>query len=79
MINIFKYINFTVFILSFAFGIFAVYVTLPDNRKIMVYPTHENAKILQYRDRTGTCFSIKETEVTCPSSEEELSKIPLQA
>ena len=79
MINIFKYINFTVFILSFAFGIFAVYVTLPENRKIMVYPTHENAKLLQYRDRTGTCFSIKEKEVKCPKNENKISKIPLQA
>jgi hypothetical protein len=79
VMNILKYINIPVFILSLAFGIFAVYVTIPDNRKILVYPTHENAQILQYRDKTGTCFSVKETEVKCPENSNDISKVPAQS
>jgi hypothetical protein len=60
-------------------GIIAVYMTIPDNRKIYVYPTPENIHILQYKDKTDTCFSFKEKEVTCPTNESEISKIPVQS
>lgn len=73
-----KYINIKVFLLALIFGLFAVYMTMPDNRKILVYPTPENAALLQYKDKTGTCFSFKQTEVSCPSNENEISKVPLQ-
>lgn len=76
--NLFKYINFPVFIISLALGIMAVYVTAPPTRQIYVYPTHENAGIIQYRDKTNTCFSIEEEEVTCPTNSSEISKIPVQ-
>lgn len=76
--NLFKYINFPVFIISLALGIMAVYITAPATRQIYVYPTHENAGIIQYRDKTNTCFSIEEEEVTCPTNPSEISKIPVQ-
>jgi hypothetical protein len=74
-----KYINIPLFLASLVFGLFAVYMTLPDTRKIYVYPTPENVDILQYKDKTDTCFSFKQTEVTCPSSNSEITKIPVQA
>ena len=74
-----KYINIPVFLISLAFGIFAVYITMPDVRKIYVYPTPENVGILQYRDKTDTCFSFKQLEVTCPANESEISKLPVQS
>jgi hypothetical protein len=75
----FKYVNFTVFLLSLAFGLFAVYITAPDTRKIYVYPTPENVDVLQYKDKTSTCFSFKQKEVSCPKNESEITKIPAQA
>ena len=45
--NIFKYINPFVFIISLAFGFFVLYITVPEKRKIVVYPTHDNAGVLQ--------------------------------
>ena len=66
------------FFASLVFGLFAVYMTMPDNRKILVYPTPENASLLQYKDKTDTCFSFKQTEVSCPTDENEISKIPVQ-
>ena len=77
--NLLKYINIPVFIISLAFGLFAVYITMPDTRKIQVYPTHENVEMLQYRDKTDTCFSVSEEQVKCPMSESEISNIPVQA
>jgi hypothetical protein len=74
-----KYINVYEFIVSLAFGIFAVYITTPDKRKIVVYPTHENAGILQYKDKTNSCFSVVEQEVKCPDNEKDISKIPVQS
>jgi len=73
-----KYINIKIFLLALVFGLFAVYMTMPDNRKILVYPTPENVALLQYKDKADTCFSFKQTEVTCPTDENEISKIPLQ-
>lgn len=68
-----------VFLASLAFGLFAVYMTAPDTRKIYVYPTPENVGVLQYRDKTDTCFSFKQKEISCPANESEISKIPAQA
>jgi len=76
---VFKYINASVFLASLVFGLFAVYMTMPDTRKIYVYPTPENVSILQYRDKTNTCFSFKQNEVKCPTNESEIAKIPVQS
>ena len=77
--GLFKYINLPIFLASLVFGLFAVYITMPDTRKIYVYPTPENVSILQYRDKTNTCFSFKQNEVKCPTNESELAKIPVQS
>jgi hypothetical protein len=77
--NIFKYINVPVFVISLAVGIFMVYVTMPNNRIIYVYPTPENVDILQYKDKSETCFQVKESEVTCPSNEKDIASIPVQS
>lgn len=77
--NLFKYVRLDIFILSLALGLFAVYITMPDTRKIYVYPTPENVGVLQYKDKTDTCFTYKQTEVTCPTNESEISKVPMQS
>jgi hypothetical protein len=79
IMSIFKYINFPVFIISLAIGLFFVYVFDDDMRTIYVYPTPENADLIQYKDATDTCFSVKQTKVSCPSNSAEISKIPAQS
>jgi hypothetical protein len=76
---LFKYINIPIFIISFAVGVFFVYVFMPDTRTVLVYPTPENVGLLQYKDATGACFQIKETLVECPASDSKISKIPAQS
>ena len=73
-----KFIDARFFLLSLVIGLFAVYITMPDLRTIYVYPTPENVSILQYKDKTGTCFSFTQEEVTCPTNANEISKIPVQ-
>jgi hypothetical protein len=73
-----KFINIPLFLISLLFGLFGVYIIMPDTRKIFVYPTPENIGILQYRDKTDTCFSFQQKEVDCPENENEISKIPVQ-
>lgn len=74
-----KFINVPVFIISFAIGVFFVYVFMPETRTILVYPTPENVSLLQYQDATGACFHLREQEVECPKSESDISKIPAQS
>ena len=51
---------------------------MPDTRKIYVYPTPENIDVLQYKDKTDTCFKFKQNEVACPKTDAEITKIPVQ-
>jgi len=74
-----KFINIPVFLATFAIGIFAVYVTAPDKKKIIVYPSPDNYQNIQYVDRAGTCFQFKQTRVTCPKDGKEMFKTPIQA
>jgi hypothetical protein len=76
--GIFKFIDARFFLLSLVIGFFAVYISMPDLRTIYVYPTPENVSILQYKDKTGTCFSFSQEEVTCPTDPNEISKVPVQ-
>ena len=79
MVSLLKYINIYVFLISFAIGMFAVYISMGDTRKIYVYPTPENVDLIQYRDKTTTCFGFHQVEVPCPTDESKISKIPVQA
>ena len=75
--SILKYVNIPVFVLSFAIGVFFVYLYQPDKRVVYVYPTPESVDLLQYRDSTGNCFHFKQTEVKCPKAD-LIAKLPPQ-
>ena len=77
--NLLKFINVPAFLISFAVGIFVVYITLDDTRKIYVYPTPENIEKLQYRDKTDTCFGLSQKEIECPKDESMITRIAAQA
>jgi len=76
--SLFKYINVKFFLISLFIGLFAVYISMPDTRIIRVYPNPDNVALLQYKDQTDTCFSLKQTEVECPKNEGDIAKIPAQ-
>jgi len=76
--RVFNFIDARFFVLSLILGLFAVYIFMPDLRTVYVYPTPENVSLLQYKDKTGTCFSFLQEEVTCPTNQNDISKIPVQ-
>ena len=78
MVNVMKFINVPVFILSLIFGLFAVYITTGDMRKIYVYPTPENVSLMQYKDKTSTCFQYKQSKVGCPANPKDIAQVPAQ-
>lgn len=73
-----KYINFSYFIVSFAIGILFVYINELDPRIIRVYPTPETIDILQYKDKAGVCFEMKQKIVNCPEDKSKINVIPPQ-
>jgi hypothetical protein len=75
---IFNYISFPLFIISFAIGIFFIYVLGPDIKTIYVYPTPENVDKILFKDNADNCFYFEQTETKCPSNSSLISKIPIQ-
>ncbi len=70
-------IQFLPFLLSFAFGIFFVYILKPAPLVIMKYPNLENAGKLIYKDRNGTCFMYETKIVDCDKNESKIRAFPL--
>lgn len=73
-----KFIDLKYFLISFAIGIFFVYITFDENRKVYVYPSPENIELLQYQDKADQCFEFKETPVQCPTKKEEIFEVKPQ-
>lgn len=75
---ILDYISFRVFMVSFAIGLFFVYIYGPEMKTIYIYPSPENIDKVIFKDKADNCFSFQANEVECPKNESILSKIPLQ-
>jgi len=75
---IFNYISFPIFIISFAIGIFFIYVLGPDTKTIFIYPTPENVDKILFKDNADNCFYFEQTEIKCPLDDSFISKIPVQ-
>jgi hypothetical protein len=75
--NPFRFIKLPIFLLAFVFGLFAVYVIMPEEKKIYVYPTPENVNDIQYKDNADNCFDITQEEVNCRDYD-SVEKIPMQ-
>jgi hypothetical protein len=75
---ILNYVSLPIFLISFAVGIFFIYILGPEMKTIMVYPTPENVDKILFKDKADNCFSFEETEVECPINESLISQIPIQ-
>jgi hypothetical protein len=75
--NLFANIKFFPLLVSFAFGIFIVYILKPAPTVIIKYPNIENAGKLIYKDRNGTCFVYETKEVDCDKNEGRIRAFPL--
>jgi hypothetical protein len=75
---IFNYVSLPIFLISFAVGIFFIYILGPEMKTIMIYPTPENVDKILFKDKADNCFNFEETEVECPSDDSLISRIPIQ-
>jgi hypothetical protein len=75
--NLLKNIKFFPLLISFALGIFIVYILKPTAIVIIKYPNPENVGKLIYKDRNGTCFVYETKEVDCNTNEERIRAFPL--
>lgn len=73
-----KYISCKLFIISFAIGLFVVYMLGPNKKTIYIYPTPDNYKDVLYEDNAGQCFMFTPTETTKPLNPFDIKSIPLQ-
>ena len=74
-----KFIDFRIFLISLAFGLFLIYMTNPSPTVIYVYPTPENINKIQIKDTLDNCYHFSAKEVTCPSDESKIHTIPVQS
>jgi len=73
-----SYIYPVYFIGSLIIGIIIIYITTPPPKSIIVYPTPDNYNKFQYQDDAGYCFTIKQTEMSCPESDDDIYSIQMQ-
>jgi hypothetical protein len=76
---LFNYISLPVFLVSFAIGLFFVYILGPDMKTIYIYPTPENVNKILFKDKADNCFYFEEEVVKCPSDLSKISTIPIQS
>jgi hypothetical protein len=76
---IFEYISLPIFFISFAIGLFFVYIYGPEMKTIYIYPSPENIDKIIFKDKADNCFSFESHEVDCPKNDFLISKIPLQS
>lgn len=74
-----NYISIPVFMISFAIGLFFVYILGPNMKKILIYPSPENVDKVLFKDNADNCFHFKQVEVSCPSDESQITDTPIQA
>jgi hypothetical protein len=76
---ILNYISIPVFLVSFAIGLFFIYILGPEMKTIYIYPSPENIDKVLFKDKAENCFYFKEEVVECPKNESLISTIPIQS
>jgi hypothetical protein len=71
-----KYINITVFLITFLLGLLYIYY-FDYNRRVIVYPSRFNTDKIEYKDEAENCFGYKVEEVDCPSDKNKIENLPL--
>jgi hypothetical protein len=73
-----NYISIPVFLVSFAVGVFFVYILGPEIKTVYIYPTPENVDKVLFKDKADNCFRFEEQVVDCPKDKSLISNIPMQ-
>ena len=76
--SMFNHISWPAFIVSFAIGVFYIYISLPQQRIVVVYPTQDNESHFNFRDKAHNCFRFEQEDKICPANDDALKTIPMQ-
>ena len=74
-----NYISLPVFLVSFAIGLFFIYILGPEMKTIYIYPSPENVNKVLFKDKADNCFYFEEDVVECPKDKSSILGIPIQA
>jgi hypothetical protein len=77
-IMISRYISISVFLISFAIGLFFIYILGPEMKDIFIYPSPETVNKVLFKDKADNCFYFEEEEVKCPSDKSQILSLPIQ-
>ena len=58
-------INFVYFLVSFAVGIFWVYVMTPPPELVVKFPSPYNAGLVMYKDKAENCYKYNAEKINC--------------
>jgi hypothetical protein len=72
------YISIPAFLISFAIGLFFVYILGPEMKDIYIYPSPETTNRVLFKDKAENCFYFNEEEVKCPNDKSLITSIPIQ-
>lgn len=75
---IFDYIDFKIFLISLALGLFFVYISDVPKRVIYLSPNIDNVDKVIYKDKSDSCFKYNVKQVTCPSDKSKIESVKLQ-
>ena len=73
-----KYISIPVFLISFAIGLFFVYIYGSDLSPVYIYPSPESVEHVIFKDNADNCFAYQGKEVKCPKDESKIKVVPMQ-
>lgn len=73
----FKHINPMYFFVSFAVGLFFVYIFNPSPSVVLKFPSPYNAGKIVYKDKNDTCYTYEASSVSCPLEASLIKPQPL--
>lgn len=73
-----QYVSLPVFLISFAIGLFFIYILGPEMKTIYIYPSPENVHKILFKDKADNCFYFEEEVVECPKDKNYIFGIPIQ-
>ncbi len=73
-----KYFDFRYFFISFAIGIFYIYISNDYKKVVIMYPNPTNIEKYTYVDKANNCFQYTLDETMCPSSSENYVDVKVE-
>jgi len=74
-----QHISLPIFLISFAVGLFFIYILGTEMKTIYIYPSPENLDKVLFKDKADNCFLFEEEVVECPKDKTKIFGIPIQA